>query len=142
MTDLQIQRFWTKVAKTDRCWLWTGCLSAKGYARTSVNRKHLPAYRVAYVLLVGPVPQGLELDHLCRNRRCVNPSHLEPVTHRVNVGRAIHDRHFACGHPETPENSYRRPDEYGGRTCRICKRSRNRKYLHNLRLRRKEANNV
>lgn len=90
------QRFWNKVVKgqPDECWIWTGP-STNGYgvhfvAATSDRPAHLvPAHAYAYELLVGPIPAGMEIDHVCRTHACVNPSpfHLEPVSHRVNVLR-------------------------------------------------------
>ena len=79
--------FWAKVNKTETCWLWTASLGDKGYGRFRTGNREYKAHRWAYLNLVGPVESGLELDHLCRIRSCVNPSHLEPVTHRVNMLR-------------------------------------------------------
>jgi hypothetical protein len=87
---------------------------------------------VAYELFVGPIPEGLELDHLCRNPSCVNPAHLEAVTHRENVRRGdLHlvfgsRTHCTMGHEFTDENTYPRPT--GGRGCRECRRERVRAY--------------
>lgn len=87
------QRFWPKVDKTSTCWLWTGALTLAsnkhvgGYGRFRVGAQMRRAHRYAYELLVGPIPAGLDLDHLCNNRRCVNPAHLEPVTRAVNISR-------------------------------------------------------
>lgn len=83
-------RFWEKVDRRgeDDCWLWTGALQ-KGYGHMlGVRGKSLRAHRVAYELLVGRIPDGCELDHLCRNPKCVNPAHLEPVSHAENIRRA------------------------------------------------------
>jgi HNH endonuclease len=85
----EAERFWAKVDKTESCWLWTGAL-AKGYGQFGGTRKQrIQAHRWAYQELVGSIPEGLELDHLCRVRRCVNPAHLEPVTHSVNIMRSV-----------------------------------------------------
>lgn len=81
-------RFWPRVQKTDTCWIWTGS-SATGYGVFKGNNKRQgPAHRFAYELLVGPIPEGLQLDHLCRVTLCVNPQHLEPVTPGENCRRA------------------------------------------------------
>ena len=69
------------------CWVWNrGCFSS-GYGALYVGSNNKPAHRIGYELLIGPIPEGLELDHLCRNRPCVNPFHMEPVTHEENVRR-------------------------------------------------------
>jgi len=81
--------FWTRVDMSgDDCWPWLGPLNETGYGTVWRGGRKLKAHRVAYELAVGPVPDGLELDHLCRVRACVRPAHLEPVTHRVNLNRA------------------------------------------------------
>ena len=82
-------RFWAKVEKTATCWLWMGAKETRGYGYFRPH-SHDPfkAHRIAYETLVQPVPEGLELDHLCRVRSCVNPAHLEVVTHAENVRRA------------------------------------------------------
>jgi hypothetical protein len=82
-----VVRFWAKVAKSDGCWIWIGARNQNGYGNFGDSERVLKAHRVAYQLLIGPIPDGLELDHRCRIRACVNPSHLEPVTHEVNCGR-------------------------------------------------------
>lgn len=81
-------RFWAKVDKDADCWEWRGSRNHKGYglARRR-DGKGIQAHRLAYELTVGPIPEGLEIDHLCVNRGCVNPSHLEPVTHTENIRR-------------------------------------------------------
>lgn len=87
--------FWAKVDKDgpDGCWLWTGFRRPAGYGQTGRNRGSAKqAHRVAYEMLVGPIPAGMELDHLCRMTPCVNPAHLEPVTPAENRRRAIRAR--------------------------------------------------
>lgn len=112
------------------CWVWQNALSHEGYGRQIRNGVEHHAHRVVYMELVGPIPDGLTLDHLCRVRSCVNPGHLEPVTMRENTMRgdtilASHARrtHCRCGHEYTPENTVARPD--GGRYCRICRHEKN-----------------
>lgn len=121
------RRFFALVDKTETCWVWKGSMhNGYGEFRRFHREPMSRAHRVAYELIVGPIPDGLELDHLCRNRSCVNPAHLEPVDHRTNVLRgegltARYARRNACseGHPFTPENTYMRPS--GGRRCKTCR---------------------
>lgn len=107
-----------------RCWEWDNP-DGNGYGSLVIEGKRVMAHRLAYELHVGPIPDGLSLDHLCRNRRCVNPAHLEPVTHRENVARgeaptARVVRSNVCmkGHELTAENTIIRKG--GGRRCRRC----------------------
>ena len=135
LTPEQVRRFWLKVEKTDGCWLWRGCLSSNRYGRAYVGPKRCgyPAHRVAYELVRGPIPDGLPLDHLCRTPRCVNPDHLEPVTHRENMLRGVspmalkaHQTHCKHGHELTEENTIRRPSRPVSRECRACFNARQR----------------
>lgn len=126
--DLLPERITAKVRVTDRgCWEWTGCTNGLGYGQVSVDKKMRYVHRVAYELLVGPLVPGMEIDHLCRVRGCLNPEHLEPVTHRQNTLRgdtvtAANARKTHCvnGHAFTPENTYTTPVT-GWRRCRACR---------------------
>lgn len=129
-TAAATERFWERIEKTDGCWFWRGNISVWGYGIWQPGRgRSLRAHRVAYEAVVGPIPAGLVLDHLCRVKDCVNPAHLEPVTDRVNTLRgvgpsAINAAKTECkhGHPFTPENT--RIDHKGKRVCRICDRAK------------------
>ena len=126
-----VSRFWAKVDKTGPCWRWTACTNGNGYGVLRGHAGMVSAHRFAYELIVGPIPEGLSIDHLCRNRGCVNPDHLEPVTHRVNVLRgvaasAVNARKTECtrGHPLSGANLYVNPR--GERQCRACDNARRR----------------
>lgn len=129
-TPKEVERFWSKVEQTDSCWLWLASLSAEGrYGRFCIRGKDRRAHRVAYELLVGPIPEGMTIDHLCRVRHCVNPSHLEAVTMKVNVLRgnafsATNARKTHCihGHEFTPRNTSKKTN--GGRRCLVCEANR------------------
>lgn len=82
-------RFWSKVDKTDACWLWTGALNNSGYGTIKINGVTVGAHRHSFLLAGRAIPEGLDLDHLCSVRRCVNPDHLEPVTRAENLRRAV-----------------------------------------------------
>lgn len=108
-----VERLLSKTRLSDDCWLWTGATTGRtGYGATRLDGVRMTAHRAVWILFNGPVPEGAELDHLCRVRLCVNPEHLEPVTHRVNCKR---------GHPLEGDNlvpwQWR---EKGVRQCRIC----------------------
>lgn len=119
-------RFWAKVKKTDECWLWTAAKIPAGYGRFGLAGKTVYAHRVAYELLVGPIPEGLVIDHLCNVTSCVNPDHLRAVTSKENVARSgVYERnatatHCKRGHEFTPENTLVRPTQ---RQCRECWRA-------------------
>ena len=122
-------RFWSRVEKGPSCWNWTGGLCSAGYGSISIGGKSRLAHRIAWELERGPIPDGLEIDHLCRNRRCVLVEHMELVTRRVNQIRGmgvsgIAARKTACvhGHAFTAENTRITPD--GRRSCRTCGRLR------------------
>lgn len=120
------------------CWVWTAA-QVQGYGRINVGGKSALAHRVVYELLFGAIQSGLTLDHLCRNRACVNPDHLEPVDHTTNVRRGesgistsirLSSRtHCANGHEYTVENTYVPPlTSRKQRQCRICVRAAKRRY--------------
>jgi len=138
-------RFWKKIDKNGQipahkpelgpCWIWLGCKNDKGYGQISVNQEMAYAHRVAYEMLVGPIPDGLTLDHLCRNTGCPNPSHTEPVTHRVNCLRGISpwakeakQTHCIHGHLFDLANTY--VSKLGKRHCRKCHAIRASGYYH------------
>lgn len=106
------------------CWEWQGKRS-NGYGQTSLGNRMVYVHRLTYLVYVGPVPDGLEIDHLCRVRHCANPAHLEAVTAKVNVNRGINHEsektHCPQGHPYAGENLYVNPSS-GNRACRSCHR--------------------
>lgn len=116
-------RFWAMVQKTSTCWLWTGAKASQwGHGKFMDQGKNWKAHRWAYEAMVGPIPSGMTLDHLCRVPACVNPDHLEPVTLAENVRRqGAAKSHCPQGHPLSGPNLYRDPRS-GYRHCRICRR--------------------
>lgn len=131
-------RFWSKVAlaSPDECWNWTA-YSWKGYGQFRNAGRPVPAHRFAYELVIGPIPLGLQIDHLCRNRKCVNPNHLEPVTQQENIRRGLAGKvnnwlkaktHCLQGHPYDDVNTLYRPPLYKHRSCRACKNRRSKEY--------------
>ncbi len=136
MTRSAADRFWERVDTTDGffgCWVWRASLTPKGYAWFWAGRSVL-GHRFAYEAVNGLVPEGYELDHLCRVRHCVNPSHLEAVTHAENVrrgdsGRYLRERtHCPQGHPYTGDNLV--VWKTGSRGCRACGRAKSLRYYH------------
>lgn len=122
------------------CWAWKGKVGRDGYGRFSIDSRWRMAHRVAYLLLAGRIPDGFEVDHLCHNadkdcaggtgcghRRCVNPAHLEAVSHRVNmhrteyIGAKARQTHCKYDHEFTEANTGR--DSRGNRRCRACDRN-------------------
>lgn len=124
------ERFWKYVEFTDSCWLWRGSTTKKGYGQISGEphtQKRFMAYRWLYEFVVGPIPDGLTLDHLCRNRGCVRPDHMEAVTNRVNILRgtswaAVNARKTHCprGHSLSDSRTTRIDPATGKRICRAC----------------------
>lgn len=135
-----MSRLWrsSQIAE-DGCWEWLGSQDALGYGRIRPKGTEIPrlTHRVAWEALNGPVPNGLELDHLCRNPSCWRPDHLEPVTHAENMNRSplfqaqMEARraisHCPAGHPYDETNTIL--DKNGGRGCRECNRRRHREWL-------------
>ena len=132
-------RFWSWVSipydshDNKMCWPWKGATDKRGYGRFGLDRRHSSflAHVFAYDIVNGPIPKGLELDHLCRNHSCVNPAHLEAVTHRENIRRGdmrsnnanIRKSNCPKGHPYEGHNVLRYSGE---RRCRICKNEQQR----------------
>ncbi|MFM9368081.1 HNH endonuclease signature motif containing protein [Streptomyces sp. Da 82-17] len=122
-------RFLAKITEADNgCWEWQAARLPTGYGRFYLNGKHRYAHRVAYEAVKGPIPDGLVIDHLCRNTSCANPDHLEAVTNRVNVLRGVgffadRARQTRCirGHRFDAANTYRARN--GTRKCRTCRRA-------------------
>lgn len=119
---------WDKVTVTGFCWLFEGWVDKEGYGYARFDLKAQRVHKLAYEQLIGPVPDGLHLDHLCRVRHCVNPDHLEPVTPRENLMRGFtHARvnaeksHCKNGHEFTPENTLQDDKQ---RYCRACARDK------------------
>jgi len=133
--DTTIQLFWAKVDKTGplfhgtSCWIWTAYRNPNGYGQFRPNGKLVLAHRFSYVLKSGPIPEGLELDHLCRNPPCVNWDHLEAVSHQLNMQRGISGEalahknraktHCPHGHIYDLFNTYIYKERRHCRTCRV-----------------------
>ena len=137
-----LNRFWSKVDKTDHCWLWTGATSTSGYGYFSTGGQRFSAHRFSYLLAHGGIPEGLVVDHLCHgwdenckaegnscpHRACLNPDHLEAVTERVNIlrgrgvsGEASRRTHCPKGHPYDETNTL---VEGNARRCRTCREAK------------------
>lgn len=122
-----LERYWGYVVKTDSCWNWTGDITDSGYGRIHISNGQYYAHRIAYVISTGQTPtKGMVTDHLCRNRRCVNPEHLELVSITENVMRgqalsALNAKKTHCmrGHPLSGDNLYIAPKGY--RSCKLCR---------------------
>jgi hypothetical protein len=139
LTYEQLERFWSKVDKTETCWLWTGWLKHNGYGMFDLGvidgkKIKLQAHRVSYEVFVGPLIDGMTIDHIkevCSSRTCVRPDHLRQITRGANVlaGDTIAARnkaktHCDRGHEFTPENIYVPPKKPRSRYCRACMKVR------------------
>lgn len=128
MPDRVARWFQRQVRPEGERWLWCGATTRNGYGQVALGGRHVMAHRAIYEYVVAEIPEGLDLDHLCRNRSCVNPQHLEPVTRSENLRRGAprgeHLRartHCPRGHPYDDVNTARRG---GRRICRACDRAR------------------
>ena len=145
--DYFVAKFWSHVDKTapGGCWRWTGYHLANGYAQFYAGGGYgapkKMVHRFSYELKFGNIPAGLEIDHLCSVRDCVNPAHLEAVTHRVNMHRTPNSMfavrasrtHCARGHAYTPENTYFSRKRPNSRNCRACRAASTAKRRERLR---------
>jgi hypothetical protein len=104
------------------CWIWLGT-GSRGYGSIAIKRKHQGAHRISYLLHKGPIPEGFDVDHLCGVKACVNPEHLEAVSHEVNCQRR-NAKQLTCknGHPWSGKNNR------GDNVCHTCMRDAARKY--------------
>ena len=134
LDDRLIERFWSKVDKTETCWVWTNHLNWCGYGAFRIGDKKHGAHRVSYVIDRGEqIPEGFQIDHLCKNRACVRPSHLEVVTLQENVrrgnkgGTGRFKTHCVKGHPLVEGNLYHyQKNGRPARRCRECDLMRHR----------------
>ncbi len=113
------------INSSNGCWEWQASLTTNGYGQIMVDKRKCYAHRIAYEVFVGEIPSDLEIDHLCCNKRCINPQHLETVTSRENTARHFNNwidarsaSHCKRGHEYTAANTLKRPN--GGRACRTC----------------------
>lgn len=131
------ERLLKLIDKNRDCWVWAGSVSQQGYGRLTISnngkKRTRAAHRVSYETFIGDIPEGLTIDHLCRNRKCINPDHLEAVTIGENVRRGnplwkqeMARTHCPYGHEYSEDNTYRYKTRHGGicRNCKTCMKAR------------------
>ena len=127
MSQKSLSRFLDKIDFTDVCWLWIGAINSGGYGNFYLDGKWLIAHRVSYQWFIGEIPEGLEIDHLCREHACVNPEHLEPVIHLDNVRRGnagLYERLKT-----TCSEGHLYDVKWGSRRCKQCRNRVNREWI-------------
>lgn len=129
-----LDRFNRHWVRDGECWRWTGAKDTGGYGNINVGGKFYKAHRLGYQMLVGPIPKGFELDHLCRNRWCVNPDHMEVITHAENVARSNNPAHVShrtgiCKRGHSLADAIRASNGHVSH-CRTCRRQRARDRYH------------
>jgi hypothetical protein len=140
LTPRQTRRVLDKLVVGDDHWEWGGTHDRLGYGWVSINNRKYPAHRVIYTLIRGAIPAGLVIDHLCRQPGCVNPNHLEAVTHRENVMRGnVPCAEQKCRRGHDKSNPYINPTS-GARACRTCRYETNRRWADEHRERVRETN--
>lgn len=140
-------RFWSKVkpaSNVNECWEWLAAKGKHGYGIFRANGKAVICHRLSYEWIIGKIPEGLQIDHLCRNRGCVNPYHMEPVTNKINglrgesfCAKYARQTHCKNGHPLTPDNLDSYALSIGKRHCIICRNEKSRIHSHNYYIRKK-----
>ena len=143
MTAREQSRFWRYVVVVESCWEWIGVTTSKGYGKIGIRKGEVYAHRLAYCDRHGTIPGGMVIDHLCRNRRCVNPSHMRCVTPGENVlalgseapsAKNLLKTHCCHGHPLSEGNLKKLSS--GSRKCLKCARAENRRSYWKMKLHR------
>lgn len=128
-------RLLDRLVEENECWLWTGPLNRDGYVEFRQDGRFWMGHRYFYTKTFGEIPEGMEIDHLCRKRHCVNPAHLEAVSHEENINRGSRAQATVCkrGHEYSPKNT-RIDSKTGARICRACVREYSRNYKERKRI--------